>query len=132
MEATPEDVLPVRRYCFRAEKFIEFFAAVRKQDEPVNWTFLLVTRNDRVWTEAMLNRGMPVSWISVRLFNRRFTRCTLGYSKKLENLKHAAALFVWHFDFCGKHGAHGFTPAFAAGVAPKDPMTIEQLLARTN
>ena len=70
--------------------------------------------------------------LSVRLFNRRFTRCTLGYSKKLENLKHAFALFVWHFDFCRKHGAHGFTPAFAAGVAPKEPMTIEQLLAETN
>jgi IS1 family transposase len=67
--------------------------------------------------------------LSVRLFNRRFTRCTLGYSKKLENLKHAFALFVWHFDFCRVHGSHGFTPAFAAGVAPKEPMTIEQLLS---
>jgi hypothetical protein len=43
--------------------------------------------------------------LSVRLFNRRFTRCTLGYSKKLENLKHAFALFAWHFNFCRKHGA---------------------------
>ncbi len=70
--------------------------------------------------------------LSARLFTRRFTRCTLGYSKKLENLKHAVALFVWHFDFCRKHGAHGFTPAFAAGVAPKEPMTIEELLASVN
>jgi IS1 family transposase len=70
--------------------------------------------------------------LSVRVFNRRFTRCTLGYSKKLENLKHAFALFVWHFNFCRVHGAHGFTPAFAAGVAPKEPMTIEQLLAGAN
>ena len=70
--------------------------------------------------------------LTVRLFNRRFTRCTLGFSKKLENLKHAFALFAWHFNFCRKHGAHGFTPAFAAGVAPKEPMTIEQLLSETN
>jgi IS1 family transposase len=66
--------------------------------------------------------------LSVRIFNRRFTRCTLGYSKKLENLKHAFALFAWHFNFCRKHSAHGFTPTFAAGVAPKEPMTIEELL----
>ncbi len=66
--------------------------------------------------------------LSVRVFNRRFTRCTLGYSKKLENLKHAFALFAWHFNFVRKHGAHGFTPAFAGGIAPKEPMTIEELL----
>jgi IS1 family transposase len=66
--------------------------------------------------------------LSVRLFNRRFTRCTLGYSKKLENLKHAVALFVWHFNFVRVHGAYGVTPAFAAGIALKEPMTIADLL----
>lgn len=66
--------------------------------------------------------------LSVRLFNRRFTRCTLGYSKKLDNLRHAVALFVWHFNFCRVHSAHGFTPAFAGGVAGKVPMTIAELL----
>lgn len=66
--------------------------------------------------------------LSLRLFTRRFTRCTLGYSKKLENLRHAVALFVWYFDFARKNGAHGFTPAFAAGLAPKEPMTIRELL----
>ena len=70
--------------------------------------------------------------LSVRLFTRRFTRCTLGYSKKLDNLKHAVALFAWHFNFVRIHGAHGFTPAFAAGVAPKEPMTIEDLMGATN
>src|SRR5207302_8850038 len=43
--------------------------------------------------------------LSVRLFTRRFTRLTLGYSKKLANLKHAVALFVAHFNFCRKHSA---------------------------
>ena len=65
--------------------------------------------------------------LSVRLFNRRFTRCTLGYSKKLDNLRHAVALFVWHFDFARRHSAHGVTPAMAAGLADK-PMSIAQLL----
>jgi IS1 family transposase len=37
--------------------------------------------------------------LSVRTFTRRFTRATLGYSKKLENLRFAVWLFVWHFNF---------------------------------
>jgi hypothetical protein len=69
--------------------------------------------------------------LSVRLFNRRFTRCTLGYSKKLDNLKHAVALFVWHFNFCRKHSAHGQTPAQAASLTDHQ-WTIEEMLAETN
>jgi IS1 family transposase len=66
--------------------------------------------------------------LSVRLFNRRFTRCTLGYSKKLENLRYAVWLFVWHFNFVRKHSAHGMTPAMAAGLTDR-PMTIAELLS---
>jgi IS1 family transposase len=65
--------------------------------------------------------------LSLRLFNRRFTRCTLGYSKKLDNLRHAVALFVWHFNFARVHSAHGLTPAQAAGLADR-PVTIAELL----
>ena len=65
--------------------------------------------------------------LSVRLFNRRFTRCTLGYSKKLDNLKHAVALFVWLFDFCRVHSAHRKTPAQAAGLTEK-AFSIAELL----
>jgi IS1 family transposase len=65
--------------------------------------------------------------LSVRTFTRRFTRCTLGYSKKLENLRFAVWLFVWHFNFCRKHSAHGMTPAMAAGLTDR-PMTIAELL----
>ena len=48
--------------------------------------------------------------LSVRLFNRRYTRLTLGYSKTLENLKHSAALLIGFFNFCRVHLAHGITP----------------------
>jgi hypothetical protein len=68
--------------------------------------------------------------LSVRTFNRRFTRCTLGYSKKLDNLKHAVALFVWHFNFVRKHSAHSQTPAQAAKLT-ENQMTIEDLLGCT-
>lgn len=66
--------------------------------------------------------------LSARLFNRRFTRCTLGYSKKLDNLKYAVALFCWHFNFCRKHSAHKQTPAQAAKLADHQ-WTIEEMLA---
>jgi len=65
--------------------------------------------------------------LSVRLFNRRFTRLTLGYSKKLANLKHSVALLIAHFNFCRVHSAHGQTPAMAAGLADH-PWTIAELL----
>jgi len=66
--------------------------------------------------------------LSVRLFTKRFARCTLGYSKKLDNLRYAIALFAWHFNFVRIHSAHGKTPAVAAQLADK-PMTIAKLLS---
>jgi deoxycytidine triphosphate deaminase len=69
--------------------------------------------------------------LSVRTFTRRFTRCTLGYSKKLDNMKHAVALFVWHFNFCRVHSAHGRTPAQEAGLTSK-AWTIGEMLSEAN
>jgi hypothetical protein len=66
--------------------------------------------------------------LSVRLFNRRFTRCTLGFSKTLANLRHAVALFVWHFNFVRVHSAHGQTPAMAANLTDR-PLTIAELFS---
>ena len=65
--------------------------------------------------------------LSVRIFTRRFTRCTLGYSKTLENLKYALALFVAHFNFCRVHSAHKMTPANAAKLTDHN-WTVEELL----
>jgi hypothetical protein len=69
--------------------------------------------------------------LSLRQFNRRYGRMTLGYSKTLENLRHSTALFVWHFNFVRKHSAHGKTPGQAAGLT-NEPMEIKDLLASTN
>jgi len=65
--------------------------------------------------------------LSVRLFNRRFTRKTLGFSKKLANLRRAVALFIAHFNFCRAHSAHGRTPAQAASLTDH-VWTIEEML----
>jgi transposase-like protein/IS1 family transposase len=66
--------------------------------------------------------------LSVRLFNRRFTRKTLGYSKCLRNHRLAVALQIAHFNFCRVHSAHGKTPAMAAGLADH-VWTVAELLA---
>jgi hypothetical protein len=69
--------------------------------------------------------------LSVRQFTRRFNRATLGYSKKLENLRHAVALFVWHFNYCRVHSAHGKTPAQAAGLT-NHQWTIEEMFSSSD
>ena len=69
--------------------------------------------------------------LSVRLFNRCFTRFTLGYSKKLENMKHSVALFIAHFNYCRVHSAHQQTPAMSAELT-NHIWTIEELLASPN
>ena len=54
--------------------------------------------------------------LTMRLFSRRFTRCTINYSKKLRNHELAVALFVAHYNFCRVHSAHRNTPAIRAGL----------------
>jgi IS1 family transposase len=54
--------------------------------------------------------------LTIRTFMRRFTRLTLGFSKKLEHLAAAVALHVAHYNFVRIHGSLKMTPAMAAGV----------------
>lgn len=89
-----------------------------------------VTRRPRIGNPDL--RGINTSRaerlnLSVRLFNRRFTRCTMGFSRKLENHRHAAALMVAVLNFCRVHSAHGKTPAHAAGLTDR-AWTVGELL----
>lgn len=64
--------------------------------------------------------------LTMRMRNRRFTRLTNGYSKKLENHIHAVALYTMAYNFVHVHhtltkaakGIHT-TPAMAAGVTDR-------------
>jgi hypothetical protein len=61
---------------------------------------------------------------------RRFTRLTNGFSKKLDNHVAAVALYVAHYNLCRTHEALRTTPAKALGVADR-AWTIAQLVDAT-
>jgi IS1 family transposase len=65
--------------------------------------------------------------LSIRTFMRRFTRLALGFSKKLDHLAAAVALYVAHYNYCRLHGSLRGTPAMRAGIAGH-PWTLEELL----
>ena len=57
---------------------------------------------------------------------RRFTRLSLGFSKKLDCLVAAISLHVAHYNFCRIHSTLKATPAMAADVT-NAPWTLEEL-----
>jgi IS1 family transposase len=72
--------------------------------------------------------------LALRMRNRRFTRLTNGFSRKVENHAYAVALHFMTHNFCRPHGtltkkAGGVhtTPAMAAGLTDR-VWTVEDLL----
>jgi IS1 family transposase len=55
--------------------------------------------------------------LTLRMQQRRFTRLTNAFSKKLENHVAAVALYVAHYNFCRVHEALRVTPAMQLGIA---------------
>jgi IS1 family transposase len=55
--------------------------------------------------------------LTMRMSMRRFTRLTNGFSKKIENLGYAVALYFTHYNFCRIHSTLRVTPAMEANVA---------------
>jgi IS1 family transposase len=81
-----------------------------------------VVRVDRMTVSGMPDRRhISTSYIersnlTVRMQQRRFTRLTNAFSKKLENHKAAVALYVAHYNLCRVHETLRITPAMALGV----------------
>lgn len=68
--------------------------------------------------------------LSVRMENRRFTRLTNAFSKKLANLKASVALHYAHYNFVRLHRTLKtlkMTPALAAGVTDR-LWSVEELI----
>lgn len=66
--------------------------------------------------------------LTIRTFMRRYTRLSLGFSKKFENLEAAVNLFVAYYNFCWRPGKMRVTPAMKAGATDR-LWTFDQLLA---
>ncbi|HVI07798.1 MAG TPA: IS1 family transposase [Candidatus Binatia bacterium] len=57
--------------------------------------------------------------LTMRQQMRRFTRLTLGFSKKLSHLKAAVALHFAYYNFCRVHSSLRVTPAMEAGLSDR-------------
>ena len=62
-------------------------------------------------------RYVERSNLSIRMALRRFTRLTNAYSKKLDNLKAACALYFAYYNFCRVHQSLRVSPAMEAGIS---------------
>lgn len=56
--------------------------------------------------------------LTMRMSMRRFTRLTDGFSKKLENHRHALALYFMQYNLCRIHKTLRVTPAMENETAP--------------
>lgn len=57
--------------------------------------------------------------LTIRMQNRRFTRLTNAFSKKVENHEHSLALHFMAYNFTKIHGTLGMSPAMASGVTDR-------------
>jgi hypothetical protein len=80
-------------------------------------------RQDRISTSFVERAN-----ILVRHFTKRFARLGLGWSRKLDNHRHAIALFVAAYNFCKVHSTLGTTPAHGIGLT-SEPWSIERFIA---
>lgn len=63
---------------------------------------------------------------------RRFTRLTNGFSKKLRNHKAAVALYVAHYNLCRVHETLRVTPAMPLGITDHVWSVAELVAAATS
>ena len=57
--------------------------------------------------------------LTVRMHNRRFTRLTNAFSKKIDNHAASMAIHYMHYNFVRIHQSLRVTPAMAAGVTDR-------------
>lgn len=80
-------------------------------------------RKERMWGNpdraATSTSHVERNNLNVRMYQRRMTRLTNAFSKKMENHAHAMALHFLYYNFVRVHKTLRATPAMAAGVTDR-------------
>lgn len=69
--------------------------------------------------------------LQIRMGMRRFTHLTNAHSKKIENHRHALAIYFMYYNFARIHSTLRVTPAMEAGVS-NHVWNIEEIVALVN
>jgi hypothetical protein len=69
--------------------------------------------------------------LTMRMANRRFTRLTNAFSKKIENHVHMVAIYTVWYNFIKMHKTLKMTSAMATGVS-KTLWSMEDLCEKTD
>jgi hypothetical protein len=83
---------------------------------------ITLTGNSYFWRTAQGRHGagriqvIERQNLTVRMSNRRFTRLTSAFSKKIENHCHVLSIHFMHDNFCRVHPSLRVTPAMEAGL----------------
>jgi IS1 family transposase len=68
--------------------------------------------------------------LTLRMSNRRFTRLTNAFSKKIENHKHMMAIYTMNYNFARIHQTLRVTPAMESGIT-NHVWTLEEIAQLT-
>ncbi len=90
----------------------------------------VVKKNVIGWPSHISTSYIERQNLTLRMQQRRFTRLTNGFSKKLENHCAAVALYVAHYNLCRVHEALRITPAMHLGLTDH-VWTIGELVEAT-
>jgi transposase-like protein/IS1 family transposase len=104
-------------------------AAGRYSPAPMIETIIKV-RDGRPDSRYISTSYVERSNLSIRMALRRFTRLTNAYSKKLDNLKAACALYFAYYNFCRVHLSIRVSPAVESGITDHI-WTLRELLSCT-
>ena len=69
--------------------------------------------------------------LTVRMMNRRFSRLSNSFSKKMENHRHSLAIHFMHYNYCRIHKSLRVTPAMEAGFSDH-VWSLEELAGLAN
>jgi len=102
-------------------QLIKHYSAEQAVEAARRYSPARVVRVDRWVVSGRRDRKVSTSYVersnlTLRMQQRRFTRLTNGFSKKLENHAAAVSLYVAHYNLCRVHEALRTTPAMALGM----------------